>query len=837
MSLRRLWWLASLALAVACGSLAQTPDADTRRLLDAVDRAVRDDLTRQKQQLASERKALELPSPPPAPAMSRDEVERERKLLLAKVEEWSTSSAVLVDITVRSREINDVFARSESVARFYGVDVARFRRVYELGKKIVRESAFEVPDRPLPQNDGRLSAYFASFFREAALLEGAIAEASRRNQDYRVGLFKKVTFAYLRALLKSGEQLPDCRPTSMNKEVRLGGRTIRAIGCPDPMLAELRAYIDGLRTIQSAEIEALAAESEKLIAEQQLAADILSVVPVVGDAVDIYQAYMNETLAGQCMSPFERGLTALFTAVPLVGPTLFQQAVKRSDRAALAAQKLDAYFEHLAGQGAEAIEGFAARHQILAENVRGLLNFLQGTRIEIEFPGRVSPDASLPAELEKKFQANKTIYETLRAAEEGQVALRSLPADFRERAVAESRRVLAQNLEAVQRGRAGAVQASNMVAAHLDAIEEVARQRREILIFRHVNPDATRLIEQHYLTKGMNVKGKSADWGPQRGFIPVDQSLSKLGNPAHAKLDEVVKFQQKIEECLREKCAFKVDLKRPDGSRVMVVPDPASGVPTPVVLKDGAYLHPDTGTPLNLTQAQLSQVKPLEVLAGYDPNGVLVPLTADYDFLAVGRKSDVRSPGFDAEKGFVSGVDPETIAAVNRGVQQRAGFQGGNVAHHGAEAWFPDSPGALKQDPLVTVVDPDRGLLSIPRCDDACMRKWCDTTGQCRGVPLCSGVRAAPPCIPVDPDRLLKDYFHAKRLEGYNLFPNSAWDWGNYNVLGGWTMNKFLANPGVSRFLSETMALRAATRRAMMAGSRMLGSLFSCESQQAEPAR
>ncbi|HBY62728.1 MAG TPA: hypothetical protein DEH78_23135 [Solibacterales bacterium] len=389
---------------------------------------------------------------------------------------------------------------------------------------------------------------------------------------------------------------------------------------------------------------------------------------------------------------------------------------------------------------------------------------------------------------------------------------------------------MARNLDAIQRGRAATVQASNMVASHLDAIEEVARQRREIFIFRHVNPDATALLEQHYMTKGMNVKGKSADWGPQRGFIPVDQNLSKLGNPGHAKLDEVMRFQQKVEECLRTGCAFKVELKRPDGSLVKVVPDPATGSPTPVLFRDGVYLHPETGAPLALTPAQLAGAKPLEVLAAQDKDGVLRPLTADYDFLAMGRKTDVQSPDFDPEKGFVGTIDPASIDAVNRGVRERAGFQGGNIAHHGAEAWYPDSPGALKQDPVSTVVDPDRGLLSIPRCDAACMRSWCDTTGQCRGVPLCASANAAPPCIPIDPDRLLKDYFHAKRLEGYNLFPNSAWDWGPYNVLGGWTLNKYLAYPGVSRFLRETAALRAATRRGIAAAVDLVTPMFACES-------
>ena len=37
-----------------------------------------------------------------------------------------------------------------------------------------------------------------------------------------------------------------------------------------------------------------------------------------------------------------------------------------------------------------------------------------------------------------------------------------------------------------------------------------------------------------------------------------------------------------------------------------------------------------------------------------------------------------------------------------------------------------------------------------------------------------------------DAQRLVKDYFHLKRLQGINLDPNPRWDWGFYNALDGW---------------------------------------------------
>ena len=61
----------------------------------------------------------------------------------------------------------------------------------------------------------------------------------------------------------------------------------------------------------------------------------------------------------------------------------------------------------------------------------------------------------------------------------------------------------------------------------------------------------------------------------------------------------------------------------------------------------------------------------------------------------------------------------------------------------------------------------------------------CDWTKLCPESPFKG-------CIPVDPDRLVKDYFQNARLRGIDLFPHPSWNWGRYNPLSGWNLTGFL---------------------------------------------
>lgn len=69
-------------------------------------------------------------------------------------------------------------------------------------------------------------------------------------------------------------------------------------------------------------------------------------------------------------------------------------------------------------------------------------------------------------------------------------------------------------------------------ATHLKTLSNYAIQKNLIYGIRPISPLATSLIEAGYPTKPLSIKGTSADWGPQAGFICVDQNFSKLvGQP------------------------------------------------------------------------------------------------------------------------------------------------------------------------------------------------------------------------------------------------------------------------------------------------------------------
>jgi toxin LF subunit len=67
-----------------------------------------------------------------------------------------------------------------------------------------------------------------------------------------------------------------------------------------------------------------------------------------------------------------------------------------------------------------------------------------------------------------------------------------------------------------------------MVLDHLQKLADFAEQHNIVFAIRPTNYLATQLIAHGFPTKGIEVKAKSADWGPMAGFIPVHQEFSKL---------------------------------------------------------------------------------------------------------------------------------------------------------------------------------------------------------------------------------------------------------------------------------------------------------------------
>jgi len=203
-----------------------------------------------------------------------------------------------------------------------------------------------------------------------------------------------------------------------------------------------------------------------------------------------------------------------------------------------------------------------------------------------------------------------------------------------------------------------AIRSANMAPGHADAFIDIARQRDEIIMIRPVNPHATDLIANNAATKSMHIKGKSSNWGPHAGLIPVDQRLSKMGAPGKSPSPEkIAEYNELNYKALGERpildeagnvtgwekipgvepVAIRVQVEGPDGKMIDVLGDPKTGQ----------------------------------------------PITADYDLFAVGSRNGPGGVLTDhPDFGNIGIAEVDTMDALNEAVKGK-GYAGGNIVHHG----------------------------------------------------------------------------------------------------------------------------------------------------------
>jgi hypothetical protein len=182
-----------------------------------------------------------------------------------------------------------------------------------------------------------------------------------------------------------------------------------------------------------------------------------------------------------------------------------------------------------------------------------------------------------------------------------------------------------------------------IVGSHLSILSDLATRDDVVFGFRPVNSLATQLLEQGYPTKNLHIKGKSADWGPMAGFIPVQQKLSKLAGVEN-EFKKIKKSDAEVSGCIEKGHAVSMPLAinkaRLDmllaGKAITTIKKNNEGVDI-TVTKDG-FIHEFTGKLSGSTAAPEYAIshlgKPVHVLA--TPSGGEQeprPMTADYDLL------------------------------------------------------------------------------------------------------------------------------------------------------------------------------------------------------------
>lgn len=182
---------------------------------------------------------------------------------------------------------------------------------------------------------------------------------------------------------------------------------------------------------------------------------------------------------------------------------------------------------------------------------------------------------------------------------------------------------------------------TGIVHKHLLPIQCLAKDLNCIISIRPVDKLATELIELGYPTKGLHIKGKSASWGPQAGFICEEQKFSKLENASHERID---KFNQQVQQCILDKYAVPIELVIPQ-KRLNTLLE--KGVIEDLILENGDIYSFRAKGPsekyYSFTARKLLNYdgedyeisynnEPLKVLA---PIKNALPFTADYDLLLV----------------------------------------------------------------------------------------------------------------------------------------------------------------------------------------------------------
>ena len=259
--------------------------------------------------------------------------------------------------------------------------------------------------------------------------------------------------------------------------------------------------------------------------------------------------------------------------------------------------------------------------------------------------------------------------------------------------------------------------------SYLKKTQEVANEENVLIAIRPVEKICRTLIEEGSASKGLKIKGKSANWGPQAGYIPVDQAYSKL---ATASADKIAGYNAKNQKTIFEKQDAVQEHLNISSTRIDELKDlgmlgkvedisPAEGYE-----KGVAFESSPKGGDVHRFEAHQRPDGMWDVFTfsqgGREPL-MVIPVTADFDLLFVhSRYEDVdfgqqdRQHGFDAELGIVSDRKKQVIDALNT---KFARGENRNMVHHGADTENPVTDMAANLPATVFIPDAMLGKMGI----------------------------------------------------------------------------------------------------------------------------
>jgi hypothetical protein len=239
-----------------------------------------------------------------------------------------------------------------------------------------------------------------------------------------------------------------------------------------------------------------------------------------------------------------------------------------------------------------------------------------------------------------------------------------------------------------------------IVPAHIGHIQQVAKTKRCFIMVRPVNKLATELIADNSAVKGLDIHGKSSDWGPMAGYIPWDQRLSKAGfkdsedvkkgNANNRK--DLDKYDKVIREPL-EITSGRLETLKKKGRKCVPMNTKVGEVFTAsrTTTVDFKLESASGGKYRVLYKAPgMDSFKPVEVMA-YKGLG---PVTADYDLFAVcphyrAAKASETVREYTGLLGVLSGFHGEVMDRINLLCRERNPTSN-PVVRHGTELSNPN---------------------------------------------------------------------------------------------------------------------------------------------------
>ncbi len=209
---------------------------------------------------------------------------------------------------------------------------------------------------------------------------------------------------------------------------------------------------------------------------------------------------------------------------------------------------------------------------------------------------------------------------------------------------------------------------------HAIKMQEVAREMKTAFAIRPVDSGVRTLIIEGYPTKDIRVKGKSSNWGPQNGFICVNQGLSKKeGHPdvikkqneaiqsglnlGHFTKTQLVISEDRIKE-LEEQGSIRIlEKDQTTGKQIIEAKAYRKGQSGQVYT---FIAQPKAGEPgkymifQRRNQGPIPLEEPVEVVAEIH---LKEALTADYDLFFVAAKVEEFGP--DDQRKFAKDIRPD----------------------------------------------------------------------------------------------------------------------------------------------------------------------------------